>query len=197
MGGRAIPRCSGFRLRLKPTGARPGGVGAGSSRLEEIGPGAVALLLADLARLGYRQPEMPPRPPPNKINRLRSGPLTAPPRPRKGESKGKVGGAKGVLRRSPEEANPEVETNGGFVSGAGHGNGPPPCTSKRPGTGRTFPRNHRLPHRPARYPLVGRYFVAGLAFSLRWWEFSINPYMGLPTGVATAGANAFVMATII
>jgi hypothetical protein len=29
------------------------------------------------------------------------------------------------------------------------------------------PRGHRLPQRPARYPLIGRYFVAGLAFSLR------------------------------
>jgi hypothetical protein len=46
------------------------------------------------------------------------------------------------------------------------------------------PRGHRLPQRPARYPLVGRYFVAGLAFSLRWWEFSIIPFLGLPTGVA-------------
>jgi len=27
---------------------------------------------------------------------------------------------------------------------------------------------------------VGRYFVAGLAFSLRWWEFSIVPFLGLP-----------------
>ena len=41
-------------------------------------------------------------------------------------------------------------------------------------------RGHRLPQRPARYPLVGRYFVAGLAFSLRWWEFSIVPFLGLP-----------------
>jgi hypothetical protein len=32
---------------------------------------------------------------------------------------------------------------------------------------------YRLHQRPARYPLVGRYFVAGLAFSLRWWKFSI------------------------
>ena len=54
-----------------------------------------------------------------------------------------------------------------------------------------------FPQRPARYPLVGRYFVAGLAFSLRWGEFSIIPFLGLPTGVATAGANAFVMATIV
>ena len=58
------------------------------------------------------------------------------------------------------------------------------------------PRGHRLPQRPARYPLVGRYFVAGLAFSLRWWEFSIIPFLGLPTGVATAVANAFAMATV-
>ena len=51
-----------------------------------------------------------------------------------------------------------------------------------------FPRGHRLHQRPARYPLVGRYFVAGLAFGLRWGEFSIIPFLGLPTGVATAGA---------
>jgi len=59
------------------------------------------------------------------------------------------------------------------------------------------PRSHRFPQRQARYPLLGRSFVAGLAFSLRLWEFSIIPYMGLPTGVATAGANTFVMATIV
>jgi hypothetical protein len=59
------------------------------------------------------------------------------------------------------------------------------------------PRGHRLPQRPARYSLGGRYFVPGLAFSLWWWEFSIIPLLGLPTGVATAGANAFVMATIV
>ena len=59
------------------------------------------------------------------------------------------------------------------------------------------PRGHRLPQLLARYPLVGRYFVAGLAFNLRWWEFSIVPFLGLPTGVATAGANAFVMATSV
>jgi len=57
-------------------------------------------------------------------------------------------------------------------------------------------RGYRLHQRPARYPLVGRYFVAGLAFSLRWWKFSIIPFLGLPSGEATAGANAFVMATI-
>jgi hypothetical protein len=60
-----------------------------------------------------------------------------------------------------------------------------------------LPPGQRLFQRPARYPLVGRYFVAGLAFSLRWWEFSINPYLGLPTGVETAGANGFAMATIV
>ena len=54
------------------------------------------------------------------------------------------------------------------------------------------PRGHRLPQRPARYPLAGRYFVAGLAFSRRWWEFSIIPFLGLPTGMPTAGANALV-----
>ena len=59
------------------------------------------------------------------------------------------------------------------------------------------PRGHRLPQRPARYSLGGRYFVPGLAFSLWWWEFSIIPLLGLPTGVATAGANTFVMATIV
>jgi len=59
------------------------------------------------------------------------------------------------------------------------------------------PRGHRLPRRLARYPLVGRYFVAGLAFSLRWGEFFISSFLGLPTGVETAGANAFVMATIV
>jgi hypothetical protein len=59
------------------------------------------------------------------------------------------------------------------------------------------PRSHRRPQRPTRYPLEGRYFVAGLAFSLRWWEFSIIPSLGLPTGVATAGVDAFVMATIV
>ena len=60
-----------------------------------------------------------------------------------------------------------------------------------------FPRGHRLPQRPARYPLVGRYFVAGLAFSLRWGEFFISSFLGLPTGVETAGANAFVIAVIV
>ena len=59
------------------------------------------------------------------------------------------------------------------------------------------PRGHRLPQRPARYPLVGRYFVAGLAFSLRWGEFFISSFLGLRTGAATAGANAFVMAAIV
>jgi len=58
-------------------------------------------------------------------------------------------------------------------------------------------RGHRRPQRPARYPLVGRYFVAGLAFSLRWWDFFTIPFLGLPTGVATAGADAFVMSTIV
>ena len=59
------------------------------------------------------------------------------------------------------------------------------------------PFGHCLFLRPARYPLLGRYFVAGLASILRWWEFSINPYLGLPTGVAAAGSNALVMATIV
>jgi hypothetical protein len=59
------------------------------------------------------------------------------------------------------------------------------------------PCTHRLPRRPARYPLVGRYFVAGLAFRLRWWKFSIIPFLDLPSGVETAGANAFAMAAIV
>ena len=64
-------------------------------------------------------------------------------------------------------------------------------------TKKNSPRGHRLPQRPARYPLVGRYFVAGHAFNFRWWEFSINFFLGLPSGVETAGANAFVIATIV
>ena len=54
-----------------------------------------------------------------------------------------------------------------------------------------------FPSVPPDTPPVGRYFVAGLAFSLRWWEFSIIPLLGLAIGVATAGASAFDMATIV
>jgi len=44
-----------------------------------------------------------PRPPPNKVNQLLSGPLTAPPRPANGHPKGKGrGGVKGARRGGPE-----------------------------------------------------------------------------------------------
>lgn len=47
--------------------------------------------MADLARRGHRQPESTPSPPPNKVNQLLSGPLTAPPRPAKGDLRIKGG----------------------------------------------------------------------------------------------------------
>jgi hypothetical protein len=133
-----------------------------------------------------------------KINLRHSGLLTAPSRAVKGEAQMYTGsvGAKGARRRGPEETNPAVETDGGLGSRQDKAQ-PPSVYIKMPWTRPNFPPGQSLSQCPARYPLVGCYFVVGLAFSLRWREFPTITFLGLPKGFATAGANALVMANIV
>jgi hypothetical protein len=106
--------------------------------------GAVVLLLADIDRRKNRHPEMWSHPRHDKSTALQG---------RHGHGRGhprgiRVGGAKGARCGRPERRNPH-EKQAGFGSGVAQGNGPPPCTSKCPGPGRTFPP------RPTPFPASG------------------------------------------
>jgi hypothetical protein len=176
---------SGFRLRSRPRAQNR------ALLTPKTEGNAVTFLLAEPARREYRHPEMRPQDPPGKINLWLSGPLRAPPWPRKGAPKerggrwSKVFAAGARKRRIPSEKPTAVLAPGWDKAMAllrKHRNALDQAELS--------PRGHRLPQRPARYPLVGRYFI------LRWEEFPIIPYLGLPTGVATASGNFFAMATI-
>jgi hypothetical protein len=86
------PEVFQFLTQTKATGAGPGGADTRSSRRGEIGTGAVAFLLADLARREHRQPEMRPR------TSLRKAKLTA------------LGAVK--ARHAPQTGHPKEEVQG-------------------------------------------------------------------------------------
>jgi hypothetical protein len=159
----------------------------------------VALLLAELARRERRHLRSAPSPPPNKVNQLLSrghhGAATA----RKGGPKGQggAGGQKVFAAGARKGRIPSEKQMEGLAPGRDKAMDPLRVHRNALDQAELSPRGHRRPQHPARYPPEGRYFVAGLAFSLRWKEFFTVPFWGLPTGVATAGADAFVIATSV
>ena len=85
LGQESHPETCGFRVRPRPEVRNRAALTPEAADVKKSAWGAVALLMADLARLEHRHPlKCAPTTSPGTINLRRTGPLTAPPRPRKG-----------------------------------------------------------------------------------------------------------------